>query len=248
MPSRKKYNNWGEDLENILHLTTSPIAVKMLEREADIPEGAIRPKKDRGYHLAQCQAFAMSRRENAIVAMLKEDNWCPGPVTSYGLMERSDSPESRKSNTGDRFPYGKYIGILTAPLKTATFEPEVVIMYSDTNQLRNLLLAMKEEERPEVRGYFFPFSCAHSVVTPVLNGHYAVVLPDPGEYARALTLAGEMMFSIPRDRLRGLVADLKEYQANNPRLLLENQIMRPDFPQPDLYKKIFAAWGMDHEK
>lgn len=248
MLSSKEYNNYGEDLEKILRLSTSPIAVKMLEIEGDIPEGAIRPKKDRGYHLAQCQAFAMSRRENATVAMLKEDNWCPGAVTAYGLMQRSDGQAARSSNTGDRFPYRKYIGILTAPLKTAGFVPDVVIIYSDTNQLRNLLLAMREEERPEVSGYFFPFSCAHSVVTPIISGQYAVVLPDPGEYARALTLAGEMMFAIPRDRLGGLVADLKEYQANNPRLMLENMIMRPDFPQPDLYKRIFEAWGMDHEK
>ena len=71
-------NRLGEELERMLILRTSPIAVKMLEKEADIPEGAIRPKKDRGYHIAQCQAFAMSRRQKATVAMLKEDNWCYG--------------------------------------------------------------------------------------------------------------------------------------------------------------------------
>ena len=248
MPSIQQYNACGEELEKILHPQTSPIAVKMLKKETDIPEGAFRPKKDCGYHLAQCQAFAMSRRESATVAMLKEDNWCPGAIISYGMVKREESPGIRRSSTGDRFPLGKYIGILTAPLKTAIFKPDVVIMYSDTNQLRNLLLAMKEEERSAVTGYFFPFSCGHSVVTPILNRQYAVVLPDPGEYARALTLAREMMFSIPADRLEGLVSDLKEYQVNNSRLLLENMIMRPDFPQPDLYKKVFEAWGMDHEK
>ena len=71
MPTIKEYNQYGEELENLLGLQTSPIAVKMLEKQTDVPEGAIRPKKDRGYHLAQCQAFAMSRREKATVAMLK---------------------------------------------------------------------------------------------------------------------------------------------------------------------------------
>ena len=65
------FNSYGEELEKRLILRTSPIAVKMLEKESDIPEGAIRPLKDRGYHLAQCQAFAMSRREGTTVAMLK---------------------------------------------------------------------------------------------------------------------------------------------------------------------------------
>ena len=59
MTTLKEYNSYGEDLERLLRLRTSPIAVKMLEKEEDIPEGAIRPKKDRGYHLAKCQAFAM---------------------------------------------------------------------------------------------------------------------------------------------------------------------------------------------
>jgi len=59
MTTLSEFNRYGEDLERLLILRTSPIAVKMLEKEADIPEGAIRPKKDRGYHIAQCQAFAM---------------------------------------------------------------------------------------------------------------------------------------------------------------------------------------------
>jgi hypothetical protein len=27
----------------------------------------------------------------------------------------------------------------------------------------------------------------------------------------------------------------------------EQMMMRPDFPQPDLYKKVFKKWGMDYE-
>ena len=75
MSTLSEFNKYGEELERQLMLRTSPIAVKMLEKEADIPKEAIRPKKDRGYHLAQCQAFALSRREGTTVAMLKEDNW-----------------------------------------------------------------------------------------------------------------------------------------------------------------------------
>src|SRR4030042_2194165 len=63
MTTLSEYNKYGEDLERILILRSSPIAVKMLKKQEDIPKEAIRPKKDRGYHLAQCQAFAMSRRE-----------------------------------------------------------------------------------------------------------------------------------------------------------------------------------------
>lgn len=247
MTTVSEFNKYGEELESLLGLQTSPIAVKMLEKEDDIPEGAIHPKKDRGYHLAQCQAFALSRRDRATVAMLKEDNWCPGAVISYGLVPKPDDPAARGQNPYVCFDYGKYIGILTAPLRTATFEPDVVIIYMDTNQLRNLLLSLKMEDRPLVKTNLFPFSCSNSVVNVMLNGEYWVNLPDPGEHVRALTIAGEMMFSVPRDKLAGLMEGLREYDKNEAGFAHEQMIMRPDFPQPDLYKRVFEAWGMDHD-
>jgi uncharacterized protein (DUF169 family) len=246
MPAIKDFNRYGEELENRLGLQTSPIAVKMLEKEADIPEGAVRPKKDRSYHLAQCQAFAMSRRERVTVAMLKEDNWCPGAVLAYGLVPKPDDPAARARNTYDSFEYGKYIGILTAPLKKTAFKPDVVIIYCDTNQLRIILLSLKMEDRPLVKSNFFPFSCSNSVVPVMLRGEYWINLPDPGEYARALTIAGEMMFSVPGDKLAGLVENLGQFERNESGFAHEQMMMMPDFPQPELYKKVFEAWGMEH--
>jgi uncharacterized protein (DUF169 family) len=246
MTTLKDYNRYGENLERLLLLNTSPIAVKMLKKEEDIPERALRPKRDRSYHLAQCQAFAMSRRERATVAMLKEDNWCPAPLIAYGLVPFPDDPVARKQNTYDCFEYGRYIGILSAPLRTAVFEPDVVIIYADTNQLRNLLLAMKLEDRPLVSGHFSPPSCAYAVTTPVMSNEYRVVLPDPGEHVRALTTAGEIMFSVPKDKLRELLSDLARYYEES-HFAHENMIMRPDFPQPELYKRVFEDWGMEHD-
>ena len=152
MTTLDKFNRYGEDLERLLLLRTSPLAIKLLEKEEDIPEGAIRPKRDRGVHLAQCQAFAMSRRQRATVAILKEDHWCWGPLIGFGLVEPPDiflegqifyphmvaSLEAAKNlaRTFPRLEYGKYIGVLSAPLKTAHFEPNLVMIYSNTAQLR----------------------------------------------------------------------------------------------------------------
>jgi uncharacterized protein (DUF169 family) len=243
----EEFNKYGEELENLLGLQTSPIAIKMLEKEGDIPEGAIRPKRDRGYHLAQCQAFALSRRDRVTVAMLKEDNWCPGPVTAYGLVPKSDGSDGRAAITFDCFEYGKYIGILTAPLRKASFEPDAVIIYCDTVQLRIMLLSLKTEDRPLIKSNFFPLSCSNAVVPVILNGEYWINLPDPGEYARALTIAGEMMFSVPREKIAELTVNLRQFDRNESGFEHGQMMMRPDFPQPELYKKVFEAWGMDHE-
>jgi uncharacterized protein (DUF169 family) len=125
----------------------------------------------------------------------------------------------------------------------------MVLIYCDTNQLRRLLLAIKNEDKKLLSANFFPPSCAHSVVPSIRNVQYRVVLPDPGEYTRALTQAGEMMFSVPKDKLGGLVADLTQYREDAPRYAHElHMIMRPDFPQPDIYKMMFKEWGVDLEK
>lgn len=248
MTSMNEYHRYGEAIERYLQLKTSPIAVKMLEKEADVPEGAVRPKKDRGYHLAQCQAFALSRRNHETIAMMKEDNWCPSPVLAYGYEPQPDRPDLKALLTYDSFEYKKYAGIVTAPLKTTGFEPDVVIIYCDTHQLRDLLFDLRFEDRPEMTGHYYPPSCAHAVVTPMLTGQYRIVLPDPGEYVRALCGEDEMMFAVPRNKLEDLVTDLrKSAESGNP-YLHENMIMRPDFPQPDLYKDMFKSWGMDYEK
>src|SRR4030042_1387771 len=136
MTTIKEFNRCGEELEKILILRTSPVAVKMLEKKADIPAGAMRPKKDHNYHLAQCQAFAVSRREGKTVAMLKEDHWCPAALMAYGMVPVPDTSGPVRSHPYERFEYGKYIGTVPAPLKTATFQPDVVIVYSNTSQLQ----------------------------------------------------------------------------------------------------------------
>jgi uncharacterized protein (DUF169 family) len=103
--------------------------------------------------------------------------------------------------------YGRYGGIVTAPEEGHI--PDVVILWAKPAQLRGLLLSMRIEDVPQVSGHFFPPSCAWSVVNPMKTGQYWVVLPDPGEYQRALTEEGDMMFSVPQSRMQGMMAGLK---------------------------------------
>jgi uncharacterized protein (DUF169 family) len=242
MTSMDQFHTCGADLEQLLHLRTAPIAVKMLEKEEDIPRGAYRPRKDHGVHLAQCQAFALSRRDGATVAMLKEDHWCPAALMAYGLVER---PAVRAGHPYDSFDYGKYAGVLTAPLKTAVFAPDVVIIYSNTAQLRSLLLTFPQEDLALVNGHFFPPSCAYAVVHVMLTGQYWVVLPDPGEQQRALTGEDEMMFGVPAARLETLVDRLKRAEGTDMSYHSHNVLMMADFPHPDFYKKMFKNWGLE---
>lgn len=246
MTALSEFNQYGEELERQLMLRTSPIAVKMLEKVEDIPKDAIRPKKDRGYHLAQCQAFALSRREGTTVAMLKEDNWCPTAVMAYGLVKRPESVE-QWTHPYDCFEVGKYVGIVTAPLKSADFVPDVVILYAKPSQLRGLLLSMKVGDVPQVQGHFFPPSCGWSVVAPMKTNKYWVVVPDPGEYQRALTEEGDLMFSIPQSKIEVLMAGMRQNEHGPFSYQDHHMFMKPDFELPDFYKEMFKSWGMDTE-
>ena len=246
MSDLSTFNKYGEDLKNIYLLRSSPIAVKMIEKETDIPKGAFRPKKDGGYHLAQCQAFSMSRREGKTIAMLKEDQWCPTAIMAYGFVNQPESVEEW-THPYDRFEEGKYVGIVTAPLEKANFMPDVVIVYLNPSQLRSLLLTMPIADVPQVSGHFFPPSCGWSVVTPMKTKQYYVVIPDPGEYQRALTDEGDMIFSIPREKMPAMMENVKNNEHGAFSYKEHNMFMHPDFERPQFYKDMFKAWGLDSD-
>jgi uncharacterized protein (DUF169 family) len=262
MTTLKEYREYGEEIEKLLVLKTSPIAVKMLEKKEDIPGDAKRPKKDYGYHISQCQAFAMARRgRKATIAMLKEDSWCPAPVSAYGLAEPREKihgfPNMIENEEADRalyekspqFEYGKYIGIVSAPLKMTSFEPDMVMVYSNTAQLRSMLLAVKYKEGILVTSEFDPLrSCVFAVIPVIQSGQFRITLPDTGEQYRTMSGEDEIIFSVPRDKIERLVLGLRHFEEmtrdNVHRYSHLDFDMRPDFPQPEHYIKTFKTWGI----
>jgi uncharacterized protein (DUF169 family) len=240
MTPLENFNKYGEYLEYHLMLRTSPVAAKMLVSESDIPEGAFRPKKDRGYHFAQCQAFALSRRDGLTVAMFKEDHWCPAAPLAYGNV-----PPNQQSEGYDCFPHGKYVGIVPAPLKTANFLPDVVIIWSNNAQLRALILSMDRAESSKIKSRFLPPSCSYSVVNPIQDGNFWVVLPDPGEYERGLGTEDEIMFSVPGAKMESLISGLRKGENGYFAYRHHHPYIRPNFPRPDFYRQSFKSWGLD---
>ena len=259
MANLKVYQEYGEELDRRLRLKTFPLALKMLKKEEDIPEGAKRPQKDFGHHFSLCQVFQISRREGKVMAMLKEDHWCFEPVVGYGLGEPPDdfmqghnryprdvaTPEAGKHYAQEfpRLEAGKYIGIASAPLRATNFEPDIVLIYCDSAQLCLLLLGREYKEgynlKCSISGHA---ACVYGVVPALQTGECQVAVPCRGDHYRAMAGDEEMIFTVPKEKLEDLMLGLRRIETTGSKLPA-GYSFRPEYPLLDSYKKIGEKMG-----
>jgi len=259
MGDLKVYQEYGEELERRLRLKTFPLALKLLEKEGDAPEGAKRPLKDFGHHLSLCQTFQMSRRQGTIMAMLKEDHWCFEPVVGYGLGEppeyfleghnrypRDVGTLEAGRNYAREFPLlevGKYVGIASAPLKATNFEPDIVMIYCDSAQLCLLLLGREYKEGYNLKCALSGHAaCVYGVIPAVVSGECQVAVPCRGDHYRAMAGDDEMIFTAPRGKLEDLMLGLRRIEETGTKLPQGFSFL-PEYPLPGSYKKIADMMG-----
>jgi uncharacterized protein (DUF169 family) len=199
----------------------------MITEIDEIPSEALRPKKDFKACLSTCQCFALSRRYGQTIAQLFEDMWCPEPAMGYGLAEPPqyffeghtrypDGVESLEAGANyarnfPRFEVGKYIGVVSAPLTTASFEPDVAVIYCNSAQLLKLLLGIAYKDGLDVPSVLGGHAaCVYSVVPPILKNSCYVSVPCRGDRARAGAQDDELIFSVPKDKIADLAYGLEQ--------------------------------------
>ena len=257
-----EYNELGKGLESNLILRYSPIALKLLFSEDEIPDGTLRPYNDRGDRLAMCQAYAMVRRNRESLTMLKDDHWCVWPLVSFGMVDLDDGDyeymggmffmkdqERSRRYLREEYPMlkcdRKPIGFSLAPIESCTFVPDIITVYCRPAQIRSLLMAGKFQS-----GEMFPVtldpvdSCVHSSI-PVLNGKdYNITFPDPGEYERGMTDEDEVMFTMKAEKLPEIVEALEILSHAGFGYRDLKMDMPTNFARPEFYNKMFAKWGL----
>ena len=216
------FHEFGKELEERIRLQTFPLAVKMLEKESDIPEKAQRPMRDFGYRLSSCQGFAISRREGTAVVTMFEDMWCPEAVVGFGLAEA---------------PQYFFDGYHRFPQSVESLEAG-----------RTLLLAAASKEGRELtctvgsKG-----ACVYAVVVPMQTGKYQVTVPCPGDRRRAACQPDEMIFSAPIQKIEELLTSLRyleEYRYQLP----FRYLMQPEGALWENYATMGRMMGMEWMK
>lgn len=264
MVNLKYLQKCAEEIVTRIRLKTFPLAVKLLEKEEDIPKKAMRPVRDLGYHLQLCQAFAISRREGTLIALLKEDMWCFEPVVGYGLAEPPqyfleghnrfpqdvETLEAGRNYASDfpRLPVGKYIGVMSAPLRKVNFEPDLVVVYGDSAQLSLLLLAREYKDGHDLKCSLSSHAaCVYSVVPVIQTGECRVAIPCRGDHFHAIAGDDELIFTVPMEKLEDLMVGLRYLETTGSKFP-GNYQMRREPELPESYMKIAKMIGILKDK
>jgi len=253
--SLRKY---ADDIERHVKPTTYPFAVRMLRSVGEIPEGAKRPKRDFGKCLSACQGFTLARRYGMSIAMLKEDMWCPEPVIGLGLAEPPQyfleghnrypgGVESLEAgaNWAREFPRleaGKYVGVVAAPLSTANFKPDVVVIYCNSAQLLRLLLAIAYKDGRDVTSKLSGHAaCVYAIAPAMQTGNCYVSIPCRGDRNRAGAQDDEVIFTILWARLDDLVLGLRKEGTGSVPI---TPMMVPEYKLSPSYAELARLMGM----
>lgn len=258
----EQFNECGREMERMLRLESYPLAIKWYEKAEDLPADAIRPLRDLGKHAAFCQAKAMARMRGMTIAMTKEDHWCWNPLIAFGMVDCSPGTryfdvikqyigapagmEDQLLAEFPRFELGKYEALVVAPLFKAAFEPDIILIYSNTMQLNTMIRAIKQTSGRYVKSEFDCFdSCTHATVTPIQTGEYKITVPDPGDVERARAGKDEMILSVPIPKLESFMEGLRILEKFGMDYRSAPYCMPLDFERPPFYNEVFGLWGLD---
>ena len=247
----------------MMDMTLNIQAYKFVEDESIVPADAYKPR-ERGEHMALCQAIALVKRERKTVYMVKEDHWCWNPLIGLGHVACEPGMESFEIVAGalgiadmdaaraffakfPKLPVDKYKGLLIAPMQDAQFEPDMILINCDNNfQLRFMIWGIKSQTGTMLETSFDSIdSCIHSIVEAYLNQEYRITIPDPGDQERALSDKNEIILSVPPAKLEELMTGCRMIDGRGVGYKGMKLIQKYNFARPPFYNELYRIWGLD---
>jgi uncharacterized protein (DUF169 family) len=184
--------------------------------------------------------------------------WCPEPVIGLGLAEppqffldgHNRYPDGVKTLQAGAnwahdfplFPVGQYVGIVSAPLTTASFEPDVAVIYCDSAQLLKLLLGLAYDDGRDITTVLGGHAaCVYAVVPAIEKGQCQVAIPCRGDRGRAGAQDDELIFSIPKRQIKQLVQGLRQSGTGS---IPTRFSMKPEYRLSESYAEMARLMGM----
>ncbi len=250
-----------KEIEEVMSITikhqTHPLAIKLLRPGDEIPEGVKNPVKDYGVPFSLCQALALSRKEALTIVLDKNSQSCPIALAGLGfvrpeaflsgnymLAPTNQSPEARKKIAGSlpRFPFGKYQHILISPIKTASFDPDVIVFYGSGAQVMRMIQAAVFSSGKGLTSIAMGTGgCLLPIVASVLEGECKVAVPGNGDRRLGLVGDGELGFGMPRERFEEVINGLKLSQEGKQTYPISPGYLKLEYKLPPSYVELRKA-------
>ncbi|MFP4453404.1 MAG: DUF169 domain-containing protein [Desulfobacterales bacterium] len=226
------YRKCGERIEALIRPATFPLAVKIIESEAQILPEFKRPSRDMGLQNFVCQNFKMARVYGWTIAVTEADINCRLARTVYGW----DKPTAEKIQWAEAFNAGLYArdrqtagllgkhlymldtdfaGLVISPLTRTKIVPDCVLVY-----------CMPAQAMRFVQGYLFMEggvlefsaagrvgSCHEGVTKTIKTNKPQYVTLGNGDRIWGGAHDHEVAFSCPAQKLDILIEGLEKTHA-----------------------------------
>jgi len=137
---------------------------------------------------------------------------------------------------------GRYIGVVSAPLRTASFEPDLAVIYCDSAQLLRLLLGIAYKDGRDITTVLGGHAaCVYAVVPAMLKGECQAAVPCRGDRGRAGAQDDEMIFSVPREKIGDLAFGLEQEGTGT---IPTRFSMTPEYKLSTSYAEMARLMGM----
>ena len=211
----------GQRIRDILGLESYPVAVKFLTDVANL-KGFRKVLKSR-----YCQALMRARRGESVY-LTPDEITCPASARALGFKPPPEkllsgempaayglfgSPEAASRTIGDMplLEMGKYKAVALAPLESAPFEPDVVVVEAKVEQVMWLALAsmFKEGGRRTFSTGVLQATCVDATIVPFLSGEINMGFGCYGCREATDMADDEAIIGIPGDKLAEIVSSLE---------------------------------------
>lgn len=207
-----------------------PLALKLCRSEGELPEKARMPVRDLGYQIAICQGIGMGRRYGWTVGIGKDDQCCLGGAMAMGFL--SEIPQGMTANPDNTLEFGKYSHLLIAPIHSATFEPDMVVIYVNPAQAMRLVQSASSGMGQAISSVASgSMDCGDIVARTVLSDECQFILPSGGDRVYGSTQDHEVIFTMPLSKAETVVQGLENtHKAGFRYPVLTELRHRPELP------------------